>query len=132
MTQPAQQVAIVLTTFAVGQAMAVARTLVEERLAACVNVLPAMASVYRWQGEVQQEAEEQVVIKTTADRLADLEARLRQLHSYELPEFLVISADASSEAYLRWVGVSAHGGSESGSEDPQRRAGGPKAALYGG
>lgn len=112
MTQPAQQVAIVLTTFAVGQAMAVARTLVEERLAACVNVLPAMASVYRWQGEVQQEAEEQVVIKTTADRLADLEARLRHLHPYELPEFLVISADASSEAYLKWVGASTHEVSE--------------------
>ena len=70
MTQPAQQVAIVLTTFGVGQAMAVARTLVDERLAACVNVLPAMTSVYRWQGEVQQEAEEQVVIKTTTDRVA--------------------------------------------------------------
>ena len=110
MTQPAQQVAIVLTTFAVGQAMAVARTLVEERLAACVNVLPAMASVYRWQGEVQQEAEEQVVIKTTTDRVAAVEQRVRELHPYELPEFLVITADAGSEAYLRWVAASAHDG----------------------
>ena len=108
MTQPAQQVAIVLTTFAVGQAMAVARTLVEERLAACVNVLPAMASVYRWQGEVQQEAEEQVVIKTTSARVAALEQRLREMHPYELPEFLVITADAGAEAYLKWVGASTH------------------------
>ena len=110
MTQPAQQVAIVLTTFAVGQAMAVARTLVEERLAACVNVLPVMASVYRWQGEVQQEAEEQVVIKTTTDRVAAVEQRVRELHPYELPEFLVITADAGAEAYLKWVGVSTHPG----------------------
>jgi len=110
MTHPAQQVAIVLTTFGVGQAMAVARVLVDERLAACVNVLPAMTSVYRWDGAVQQDAEEQVVIKTSTDRLAALEARLRQLHPYELPEFLVITADAGGEAYLKWVGVSTHPG----------------------
>ena len=110
MTQPAQQVAIVLTTFGVGQATAVARALVEERLAACVNVLPAMTSIYRWEGAVQQDAEEQVVIKTSTDRLGALEARLRQLHPYELPEFLVITADAGAEAYLNWVGVSTHDG----------------------
>ena len=108
MTQPAQQVAIVLTTFGVGQALTVARVLVEEHLAACVNVLPAMTSIYYWKGAVQQAAEEQVVIKTTADRLADLEARVRQLHPYELPEFLVISADAASESYLRWIGEAVH------------------------
>ena len=108
MSQPAQQVAIVLTTFGVGQAAIVGKTLVEEQLAACVNVLPAMTSIYRWQGTVQQEAEEQMVIKTTADRLGDLETRLRELHPYELPEFLVITADAGSEAYLKWVGVSTH------------------------
>jgi periplasmic divalent cation tolerance protein len=110
MTHPAQQVALVLTTFGVGQAAVVAKVLVEERLAACVNVLPAMTSIFRWDGAVQQEAEEQVVIKTSADRLAALELRLRELHPYELPEFLVISADAGSEAYLKWVGVSTHPG----------------------
>jgi periplasmic divalent cation tolerance protein len=105
MTQPSTQVAIVLTTFAVGKGLAVARTLVDERLVACVNVLPPMTSVYRWQGEVQQDAEEQVVIKTTTDRLAALEQRLRELHPYEVPEFLVITADSGSEAYLKWVGA---------------------------
>ena len=85
-----------------GQAAIVGKTLVEEQLAACVNVLPAMTSVYRWKGAVEQEPEEQVVIKTTADRLARLEARVRELHPYELPEFIVIMADASA-AYLRWV-----------------------------
>ena len=108
MTHPAQQVAIVLTTFGVGQAAIVGKVLVDEQLAACVNVLPAMTSIYWWQGAVQQEAEEQMVIKTTTDRLGDLETRLRELHPYELPEFLVITADAGSEAYLKWVGVSTH------------------------
>ncbi len=103
MTQSAPQVVIVLTTFAVGKALAVARTLVDERLAACVNVLAPMASVYRWKGEVEHEAEEQVVIKTTADRLKALEARLGELHPYELPEFLVLTADSGSDTYLRWV-----------------------------
>jgi periplasmic divalent cation tolerance protein len=110
MTHPAQQVAIVLTTFGVGHAAVVGKVLVDEQLAACVNVLPAMTSIYRWQGAVHQEAEEQMVIKTSADRLGDLEARLRELHPYELPEVLVISADAGSEAYLKWVGLSTHAG----------------------
>ena len=110
MTHPAQQVAIVLTTLGVGQAAVVAKVLVEERLAACVNVLPAMTSIYRWEGAVQQEVEEQMVIKTSTDRLAALETRLRELHAYELPEFLVITADAGSEAYLKWIGVSTHDG----------------------
>ena len=110
MTHPAQQVAIVLTTFSVGHAEVVGKVLVEEQLAACVNVLPAMTSIYRWDGAVQQDAEEQVIIKTSTDRLADLESRIRQLHSYELPEFLVITADAGGEAYLKWVGVSTHPG----------------------
>jgi len=110
MTHPAQQVAIVLTTFGVGQAAVVGKVLVDERLAACVNVLPEMTSIYRWDGVVQQEAEEQMVIKTSTDRLAALETRLRELHPYELPEFLVITADAGAEAYLKWVGVSTHPG----------------------
>jgi len=81
---------------------ALATTLVAEGLAACVNVHPAMASTYRWKGEVEHEAERQVVIKTTRARLSAIEARLRALHPYELPEFVVIDG-GSSEAYGRWV-----------------------------
>lgn len=80
-----------------------ARTLVGERLAACVNVLGPMISVYRWQGAVEREAERQIVIKTTQDRVAGLRARLLELHCYELPEFLVVGVDGGSEAYLRWI-----------------------------
>jgi periplasmic divalent cation tolerance protein len=65
-----------------------------------------MTSVYRWQGKVEQDREQQMVIKTASDRVAALQVRLRQLHPYELPEFLVLDA-TGSEAYLAWVGESA-------------------------
>jgi periplasmic divalent cation tolerance protein len=79
-----------------------ARTLVDEGLAACVNVHGAMTSTYRWKGAVQRETERQIVIKSTRARLEALEARVRALHPYELPEFVVLSAEAS-EAYAAWV-----------------------------
>ena len=95
---------IVLTTVGADtDASALARTLVGERLAACVNVLPPMTSVYRWQGKVETDREQQVIIKTTEARLPALEARVRELHAYDLPEFLVIEAAAGSDAYLHWV-----------------------------
>jgi periplasmic divalent cation tolerance protein len=94
---------IVLTTLgADADAAALARTLVEERLAACVNVLPAMTSVYRWKDAVEQDREQQLVIKTAPANLAALEARVRELHPYELPEFLVLPA-SGSKAYLDWI-----------------------------
>ena len=80
-----------------------ARTLVDERLAACVNVLAPMVSTYRWKGSVERDAERPIVIKTSRDRVAELEARLRVLHPYELPEFVVLDALAG-EAYGKWVG----------------------------
>lgn len=98
-------VVLVLTTLGADtDAAALARTLVDEHLAACVNVLPPMTSTYRWKGTVEQDREQQVLMKTTADRIPALEARLRQLHPYELPEFIVLgTADGSAAAYLDWV-----------------------------
>ena len=94
---------IILTTMpSDDRAVEMARTLVEERLAACVNVHAAMTSTYRWQGQIEVEPERQVVIKTTRDRLAAIEARLRALHPYDLPEFVVLDASAG-DAYARWV-----------------------------
>ena len=94
---------ILLTTIgATADVEALARTLVEERLAACVNVLPPMRSFYRWQGTVQGDDERQLVIKTSPERLPALEARLRALHPYELPETLVLTATGSQE-YLTWI-----------------------------
>jgi periplasmic divalent cation tolerance protein len=103
---------VVLTTLgADADATALARTLVEERLAACVNVLPPMASTYRWQGAVEHEREQQIVMKTTPDRVAALERRLQELHPYELPEFIVLTGRGSA-AYARWVGESARAAGE--------------------
>jgi periplasmic divalent cation tolerance protein len=79
-----------------------AASLVGEKLAACVNVHGPMMSTYRWKGAVERDAERQIVIKTTRARVPAIEARLRTLHPYELPEMVVIAAD-SSEAYGQWV-----------------------------
>ncbi len=80
-----------------------AQTLVDEHLAACVNVLPPMQSIYRWQGQVHVDDERQLVIKTSSDRVEALQLRLRALHPYELPEFLVIEVAGGSQAYLDWL-----------------------------
>ena len=84
------------------RAEAMARTLVEERLAACVNVHGPMHSTYRWKGQIERDAERQIVIKTTRDRLPALESRLRALHPYEVPEFVALDATASA-AYGTWL-----------------------------
>lgn len=82
------------------------RTLVEERLAACVNLLPAMDSVYRWEGQIEHDTERQVIIKTSRERVVALWERIRELHPYETPEFVVLSIQDGSDAYLRWIGDS--------------------------
>src|SRR6266498_2360681 len=98
-----EAIAIVLTTVGADfDAIAIARILVEERLAACVNVLPVMTSVYQWKGKVEQDREQQLAIKTTRSALPALASRLRALHPYELPEFVILDASAS-EAYGKWV-----------------------------
>jgi periplasmic divalent cation tolerance protein len=109
MTHTSSAVVGLTTLGASADGVALARALVDERLAACVNVLPPMQSVYRWKGRVELDREQQLVIKTTPDRLAALESRVRALHPYELPEFLVLSAEGS-QGYLAWlVGAVAEG-----------------------
>ncbi len=80
-----------------------AGALVEERLAACVNVVPEIRSFYRWEGAVQDDAEVLLVIKSTAARSDALAARVRELHPYDLPEVLELPAVGGSDAYLDWV-----------------------------
>ena len=80
-----------------------AQTLVTERLAACVNVLGPMTSTYRWQGAVERESERQLVVKTTRDRVEAVRQRIAQLHSYELPELIVLDVVDGSLGYLDWV-----------------------------
>jgi periplasmic divalent cation tolerance protein len=97
-------IVLILTTAPQGdQGEAIARTLVDERLAACVNVLSPMTSWYRWRGVVERAAESQIVIKTSRDRVPAVRARLAELHSYELPELIVIDIIDGSPQYLEWV-----------------------------
>jgi periplasmic divalent cation tolerance protein len=98
---------IVLTTFpAEGDAEKLASQLVEERLAACVNVLPAMRSVYRWKDAVEHADERQLVIKTTMQNLTALETLIREIHPYDVPEFVVIPISQGSATYLSWLAES--------------------------
>ncbi len=80
-----------------------ADALVEKRLAACVNILSPCRSVYRWQGAVQREEEHPVLIKTTREAYAALEAQIRALHPYELPEIIAVPIERGLPAYLDWV-----------------------------
>jgi periplasmic divalent cation tolerance protein len=104
MPSPAPPARIVLTTTAnPEEAARLGRTLVEERLAACATLIPAAQSIYRWQGEIESSTETLLLLKTGPDQLAALEARLRELHSYQTPEFLVLKVDAASQPYLDWL-----------------------------
>jgi periplasmic divalent cation tolerance protein len=95
---------VVLTALgAPPEAERIARALVEERLAACVNVLPGVVSVYRWKGVVERENELVLVIKTLAERVDALKARLLELHPYELAEVVVIPIVGGHGAYLEWM-----------------------------
>jgi len=80
-----------------------ARTLVAESLAACVNRLPGMVSNFRWEGRVEQESETLLLIKTTEQGLAALTARIKALHPYELPEVIAVPVSGGLDAYLDWV-----------------------------
>src|SRR5215207_10005888 len=94
---------IVMTTLpADADGVTFAQTLVEARLAACVNLLPVMESVYRWEGKVDQERERQLIIKTSRLTVAALWERVRELHPYEIPEFIVLPIIDGNDAYLQW------------------------------
>src|SRR3954447_25860751 len=100
----AEYVVVMTTLPADTDGPAFGRALVNERLAACVNLLAPMDSVYRWEGQIEQETERQAIIKTSRERLTALWDRVRELHPYEVPEFLVLQIADGNEAYLRWVG----------------------------
>jgi periplasmic divalent cation tolerance protein len=101
---------IVLTTLsAEADADKLGRTLVEEHLVACVNVLPPMQSIYRWQGAVEVSTERQLIMKTSANRVDALKDRLAELHPYDVPEILVLPIADGGASYLQWVAQSVEG-----------------------
>jgi periplasmic divalent cation tolerance protein len=91
----------------VRQARAIARALVGERLAACVNVVPGLTSIYRWKGKVEEGKEALLVVKSTSSRARALEARVKALHSYAVPEVVTLRIQGGSADYLRWLRESA-------------------------
>jgi len=95
---------IVLVTSANGdEASKIAEALVRERLAACVNIISDVESVYRWEGKVARDREMLLVIKTTADRYSEIEQRIHKLHSYSTPEVVAIPIQQGSANYLTWL-----------------------------
>ena len=95
---------LVLTTIgAEDDARSLARLLVENRLAACVNILPAVTSIYRWEGKVTEDGEQLLVIKTAAERVDALRDALLANHPYNVPELVVVAIESMSDAYGAWV-----------------------------
>ena len=101
---------VIITCANRGEARRIARGVVERRLAACANIWGAgVESIYRWKGRVEKAREVMMVLKTTAKQLAGLEREVKRLHSYEVPEFVVLPIVAGSREYLRWIGKSVGG-----------------------
>lgn len=99
-----EQALLVLTNLPdAEQARALAQTLVERRLAACVNIMPAVQSIYRWQGVVEQASEVSLIIKSTQARYAELEAAIVAAHPYDVPEIIALPIAAGLPAYLNWI-----------------------------
>jgi periplasmic divalent cation tolerance protein len=102
---------LVLTTAgSEAQGQEIARALVERELAACVTVLGAACSVYRWEGRVVQEEERPLLIKTTAERFEAVRTAIRELHTYEVPEVIALSVERGDAAYLEWIARSVGSG----------------------
>ena len=103
-SEPGSSVVAVLTTAPSAEvADRIGTALVEERLAACANLVPGVSSVFRWKGEVQRETETLVVLKTTTSRLGELRRRLVELHPYEVPEMIALDVREGHPPYLEWV-----------------------------
>jgi periplasmic divalent cation tolerance protein len=94
---------VLTTTDSLEAAQRVAHSLVEQRLAACVNIIPGIQSIYRWKDKVEQAAEWLLVVKTQKSSLRELEEVIKKLHSYDVPEFIAVSIDSGSSPYLLWL-----------------------------
>ncbi len=110
MSDASTSIRIVLTTCASpGDASKLARTLVEEHLAACATLIPRVESIYHWEGQIESTTETLVLLKTSLERIGTLESRIHELHNYQTPEFLVLGVEAASEPYLAWLNANLKG-----------------------
>ena len=103
-------IVVYVTAGSLAEADRLARVLVEEGLAACVNRLGPIQSVYRWEGKLEQSEEHLLIMKTSRELFAALEKRVRELHSYSVPEIVALPIVDGSQDYLRWLGEQATGG----------------------
>jgi len=97
-------VVILVTAGSEAEAEKIAKALVEERLAACVNLVSPLRSIYRWEGKIADGREWLLFIKTQADKFSAIASRVKALHSYQVPEVIALPIVAGAEAYLRWLG----------------------------
>ena len=104
----AKDVLVVLVTCPPDKAQGIADALVEERVAACVNVVPSLRSVYRWKGALHHDEEAMLLVKTTKDRFEALKQAVLRHHPYELPEVIAVPVDRGHTPYLEWVIESSH------------------------
>lgn len=91
------------TTDNVSEAEWIGERILDERLGGCVNVIPKIKSIFRWKGKIEKTEETLLLIKTTDEKLDELESRIGEIHSYENPEFLAISVDRGEDNYLEWL-----------------------------
>lgn len=101
-----EPIAVFMTAPNKEEARLLAETLVTNRLAACVQILPDIESVYRWQGAIERQSEVLLIAKTMRNKFADLEREVRRIHSYETPEIIALPITEGSTSYLEWLGVS--------------------------
>jgi periplasmic divalent cation tolerance protein len=94
---------VLMTASSTEESKKIAHALVENRLAACVNIIPKIESVYRWEGKIEEAQEYLLLIKTTAEAFLSVHEKIQQLHSYEVPECIALAVDEGSEAYLNWI-----------------------------
>ncbi|MFY9556046.1 MAG: divalent-cation tolerance protein CutA [Blastocatellia bacterium] len=98
-----RELIVFVTTSNSDEAASIANVLVSERLAACVNIISTIESIYRWEGEVTRDHETLMIVKTTEQRYAELERRVKSLHGYSTPEVVAIKIERGSEDYLKWL-----------------------------
>ena len=112
------QVLVYVTAGSREKALAIGRAVVDERLAACVNILGSMTSIYRWQGEICEDEEVAFIVKTRDDLVAALSERIRALHDYDVPCVVALPIAAGNPDFLNWIAAQCRsGGSDGGGED---------------
>ncbi len=96
-------IVVLTTTETIEQAEKIARTLIEQELAACVQILPPMTSIYRWQGQIEKATEHLILIKTLRDSYAQVESAIKTTHPYQTPEIIALPVEAGAKDYLAWL-----------------------------